>query len=215
MIGRRMIGRKIVIGSTHARASGYGAFVGSKGVVVNYEQGLWLVRLTEVRNKFLDNYLNETIYVNPEDMIDDIQADLEAADILAMKVGDVIHIKGDYAEKMGYMDAVGHEAVIQYKAESYVEAFILSGEAVGQMRDIHIEDCHVPPAEEEKGSLYVLVDHAHEEIHYSDTLSHLKIVSEHKMGRIEALKKRADFTHLIGTYGYLAKPAFQATKQVE
>lgn len=202
-----MIGKELVIGKKHAKHMRYHAFVGCTGVITYFGDDVCFVKLTSVKSEFLRGYINEIISIHPEDALCAVSEAIEETDRLMMEVGNMIQVKDTFAKQMDYIHSVGHDGIVQHKEQSYAEILMISGPEAGCIKDIHIQDCYVPSAEEGEEPLFILIDHCQEEIYYADSLEPVELISKSIRGRIATLEKRADLSHVIGRYGFIATPA--------
>lgn len=165
-----IIGKEIRIGGKHADRLRYHHFVGHRARIVNLTDDNVLVCLLEAHDPKLEPYIGDLFVVHQEDLIFSMEDAIELADRKCLKAGDMIRIGNCFAKQMGYEDSINQEAFVAYRETSYAQVVVATGPTVGQLRDIHIEDCHVIHHEEaERKRWCVLIDHDQQIIFYAET----------------------------------------------
>lgn len=144
-----MLGKTIQIGKTHATQGMYDELVGCTGIVVYVgDKQNVLVRLTEVNKPKLLNYIDEKFLIHLDDcqLLDSFEPEFSESGYENLAFGHIIQIGGNGAKHLDYEGAVGFEAVIEYKMDSFACVAIVTGPMAGEIRDILKEDCHsIPP----------------------------------------------------------------------
>jgi hypothetical protein len=139
-----MLGRIIQIGKSHADKGMYDQLVGCTGVVVYIgDNQNVLVRLTEVNDVKLLNYVDEKFLIHLDDcqLLDSFRPEFSESGYEDLAFGQIIQIGGNGAKQLDYEAAVGHEAVVEYKMDAFACVAITTGPMAGEIRDILKEDC--------------------------------------------------------------------------